>query len=243
MSAYLVRPEDVSGDRAILRGEEHRHLTTSARVRCGESIRLTDGRGSLYHGIVEAVSKNRTEVRLTSRTFRERESPVSITLGVALLKGRKMDLVLQKACELGVEAILPYTGGRSIARVVAGDRARQERWRRIIVAATKQCERAWLASLRPIATWDQVLAEVAGHDRAFVFHEKAGAVDWDKRLDPTPRRVLAAVGPEGGFSNEEIAQALSAGMVPVGLGPRILRAETAAIAVLSILQHRFGDLP
>ena len=239
MSAYIVLPEDVDGDRAVLRGEEHRHLTTSARVRPGERVRLTDGRGTIYDGLVDGVRARETRVRIIARAFRERESPVAVTLAVALLKGRKMDWALQKATELGACALWPVVTERSIPRKQADP---GERWEAILRAAAKQSERAWLPVLRPLADLATVLAESPAFPLRLFFHERAAGADWDGIASSGATDVLLLVGPEGGFSDREADAATAAGFLAVGLGPRILRGETAALAALALVQHRLGDL-
>ena len=239
MSAYIVLPEDIDGDVAFLRGDEHRHLTTSARVRVGESLRLTDGRGTIYDGLVDAVTASEARVRIVARTTRERESPVAATLAVALLKGRKMEWVLQKATELGADAIWPVISERSVPRKQADPAERHEA---ILRAATKQSERAWLPALRPLADLAAVLADAGSFPLRLLFHERAAGMDWDRIASTDAKEVLLLVGPEGGFSDREADAARAAGFIAVGLGPRILRGETAALAALALVQHRLGDL-
>jgi 16S rRNA (uracil1498-N3)-methyltransferase len=239
VSAYLVMPEEIAGDVATLGGEEHRHLTTSARARVGEAIRLTDGRGTLYEGTIESATARETRVRITGRVFRERESPAAITLALALLKGKRFEWALQKATELGVSAVRPFASERSVPRRQAEPAAR---WEAVLRAATKQCERAWLPVLHPLADLPAVLGDAGAFDVRLLFEERLRETQWDTALPAGAREVLLLVGPEGGFSPPEIAAAVAAGFVPVGLGPRILRGETAAVAAVAVVQHRLGDL-
>jgi 16S rRNA (uracil1498-N3)-methyltransferase len=172
----------------------------------------------------------------------ERESPLRITLGQGLLKGERMKFVIQKATELGVDRIIPLVSARSIP-IVEGEREtlRLERWRRIAQEAAKQCGRTVVPEIGSIHELGDFLSQGEG----------ARVILWEG--EPTPLRavieeidpqggITLLIGPEGGFSEEEVSTAQASGFHVAGLGKRILRAETATLSVLSILQHRFGDL-
>ncbi len=227
-------PERIEGARGVLAPEARRYLADVLRLAPGARIEVFDGRGGRYEGRIEEGFE---AVRLGPRE----EAPaaaVEIALLLALAKGEKMDLVVQKATELGVARILPFAAERSVVRLEAakvGERA--ARWRRIAEEAARQSGRADVPEVRPPVALGQALADLAPATRAFVFHPGGGRLD-----GPAPASVAAVVGPEGGLSDAEVRDCEAAGATRASLGPRTLRAETAAIVAVALLQARFGDL-
>ncbi|MHB9026532.1 MAG: RsmE family RNA methyltransferase [Armatimonadota bacterium] len=222
-------------------GAKYHHLARVRRLRAGERLlaALPDGR------VLTTEVSEITPAFLRARVVGEQPalgvSPCRITLYQAILKGEKMDLVVQKATELGVDTIAPVFTRRTVPRwEPAAARGRSERWERIAAAAAEQCER----SIPPRVLPPQQLADALNEDLPrFLLHERAGR--------PFPAVVaehpgLAALGlylgPEGGWDDEEVRLLLDAGAVPIHLGGRILRAETAALTALTLAQYQWGDL-
>ncbi|GAB4169044.1 MAG: hypothetical protein Tsb0017_11200 [Geothermobacteraceae bacterium] len=173
------------------------------------------------------------------------ESPLAIDLYYALPDRERFELVLEKATELGVGRIIPFESRHS--NTLAERDARQKkshRWPDVLLRAALQCRRAMLPCLAPVIDWDGVLYHAAQADLRLVLYEKERSWRLREALEAEgrPRRVAIVVGAEGGFDEEEIEQARGAGILPVSLGSRILRTETAAIAGLALLQARYGDL-
>jgi 16S rRNA (uracil1498-N3)-methyltransferase len=235
-----VTTEQLEGDEALLGGAEFRHLR-ARRLGRGDEVVLTDGVGRERRAIVANVDRARAVLRLQPQTDARQspESPLRLTLAQAALKTNKLDLVIEKATELGVTEIVIFTSTRCVAKP-AGERLK--RWERLARSAAKQCQRTRAPSIRGPVAFDQVLAQ-ATQALALLFYESAG--ENDRLFSPQkdkPEAVLAMVGPEGGFTAEEVNSARAAGVRVAGLGPRILRAETAAIVAVTICQSAWGDL-
>jgi 16S rRNA (uracil1498-N3)-methyltransferase len=231
--------------------EESRHLRDVLRLRAGDEAFVFDGEGGEFACVVVEAGGRGAVARLEVRGRVEPqspESPLRLSLGVALLKGEKFDLVVQKATELGVARIVPVVSRRADVRLRderdAG--ARVERWRRLALEAAKQSGRARVPSIETPAAFGNFLAEgpLAG-DARVMFAERGGEGlhEFVRGVKPMrPASVTALVGPEGGWEPEEVALAVEGGWTIVTLGGRTLRAETAAITATALLQHLFGDL-
>lgn len=227
-------PERIEGARGLLGPEARRYLEGVLRLAPGACIEVFDGHGGRYDGRIE---KGFEAVRLGPRE----EAPaagVEIALLVALAKGEKMDLIVQKTTELGVARVLPFAAERSVVRLdpAKGDE-RAARWRRIAEEAARQCGRADVPEVRAPTSLADALDALAPGTRAFAFHPGGGRLAGAGAVT-----VAAVVGPEGGLTDAEVRACEAAGAVRAGLGPRTLRAETAAIVAVALLQARFGDL-
>ncbi|HVF56535.1 MAG TPA: 16S rRNA (uracil(1498)-N(3))-methyltransferase [Pyrinomonadaceae bacterium] len=238
------------GARVALSVEESRHLRDVLRLRAGEEVFVFDGDGREFSCVVEDVGgRGALTLAVGARVEALRpESPLSLTLAVALLKGEKFDLVVQKATELGASLIAPVITRRADVRLRdAGDAARRaERWQRLALEAAKQSGRARVPSVAtPISFASLVTNEHSPPDEMrLMFSERGGHGLKEISVEHTSaaRSVTALVGPEGGWDDEEIAHARTSGWTVVTLGGRTLRAETAAITVAALLQHIYGDL-
>jgi 16S rRNA (uracil1498-N3)-methyltransferase len=238
----FVRPEAIDADRVRFDRNEAHHLRRVLRLRSGAVVEATDGTGHLYQVRLVALEPAEAWGIIEARVQPVRESPCAITLGQAILKGDRMSWVIQKATELGVARILPLETARVVARP-AGGTARQARWERIAREAVKQCGRAVVPPVeRPRALAD-VAPEIAAHEATWIFWEGGGqALGATAAAAGAPGRLLLLVGPEGGFTLEEVTLAEAAGARRVSLGPRILRAESAGLTAVALCQFLFGDL-
>lgn len=216
-----------------------RHLQV-LRIAPAEPITLFDGAGGEFAATVATIGKRDATVALTAFDSVERESPISITLVQALATADKMDLIVQKAVELGVTSIAPIATARATLKL-DGERAEKRvlHWQAIAVAACEQCGRNRVPLVHGVQTLDQWLKK--SHEGGSVLldplAEKTllGSIDAGK-----PMALL--IGPEGGFTNDEIARAVAHGVIPAKFGPRILRTETAGLAAMAALSACFGDL-
>lgn len=227
-------------DGVTLSTEESRHLRNVLRLKAGDLAQVFDGEGHEFVGEVidaraqEACLRILREVEPTAP-----ESQLELHLATAVYKNDKMDLVVQKAVELGVVRVSPIVTFRSETNL-RDSAKRIDRWRKIALEATKQCERAMLMEVdEPLGVGDFVAQADATEAELFIFSERSG--------DGMPatighKKTTALIGPKGGWEESEIDLALECGFAPVKLGRRIMRAETAAIAFAALLQHRFGDL-
>ena len=222
----------------ILDPEESHHLSRVLRLMSGAIVYSFDGQGTEYECVVKRASKERAELSIIARISNEVESPLQLTLGQALVKGDKFDWIVQKATELGVTCLVPLLTEHSEFKKAEGREARLQRWRRIALEATKQCGRRHLIEITEVQNLDQFCA-VKADDLRLIFSERKG-----KRIAEMERAsaVTIAIGPEGGWSDRELLQAEATGFIPVHLGNRILRTETAAISAVAIVQSLFGDL-
>lgn len=224
----------------MLAADEARHLREVLRLKPGDEVSVFDGAGKEFRARVVHARREFAELELQDEIEPARpESPLKITLAVALLKGEKFDLVVQKTTELGVVKIVPLI--TRYADIKLRDEAdaskRVARWQRIALEAAKQSGRGLVPEVSDPKPLGSVLNSVL-ESPLVLFSEKGGAGLPQIETD----EITAIIGSEGGWSDEEIEQARAAGAQIVTLGGRILRAETAAITAAALLQHRFGDL-
>ena len=247
MRRFFIDPENIAGAHAVLTGSEARHIHTVLRLATGTTVTLFDGSGSYFEALLTKISPSRVEARIISISpylAAEAGSHSSLHLGLGLLKGKKMDFIIQKMTELGIECIYPFRSDYCAA--IDGAAGRLGRWRKIALEACKQCNRPKPPSLVETMDFKELLS-LSGtekHELKLIFWEAEGQKPLREILDPAPeaKSALVLIGPEGGFSSTEVAAAVAAGFQPVSLGRRILRAETAAIAAASILQYELGNL-
>lgn len=245
----VERPQ--AGTVVALAAGDAAHLTRVLRLPVGAPVRLFDGRGGEFDGEVAAIAgPESVRVRLLGRAAVSTESPLRLTLAQALLKGGKMDDLIRQTTELGVTRILPFFAERSVSRPAPKRLAgKVDRWRRIARESLKQCRRSREPEVADPVSFAAMLAAGANAALRLFFWEEAAGVGGiskeDGGLEPgtgSPESVFAVLGPEGGFSDAEADAAREAGFAIAGLGPRILRAETATVAACALLQARFGDL-
>ena len=234
---FLIAAPAAAGALVRLAGDEARHARVRRLAR-GEAVALFDGAGHACEGVVEALEREALTVRVT-RVLppRQGESHLALTLAVGLLKADKLDWVIEKATELGATRLQPFASAFTLAQPSA---ARQARWRQVALSAAKQCGRSVVPEVATPLDFAALLALPADARLLLAEHE-AGAPLAGLALD-RPASLLLAVGAEGGFAAAELAAARAAGFHTVGLGARILRAETAAIAATALCQARWGDL-
>lgn len=245
MHRFFVQPENISGDEVILNGADVSHIRTVLRLKEGSRIQVLDGLGSRYFVQLTGVKAREVRGRVESKEDFQTESPLIIQMGSALLKGNKFDSVLRKSVELGVCHVSPLQTDRSIVRVLRAEAQKKTaRWQRIAQEAARQSGRSHLPEVSPdIQTVADFCRENQEIDIKLVFWEEEEVCKLgDVSTKAPPRTVAFLTGPEGGFSLEEIEIARQCGFQSITLGPRILRAETAPIVILSLLQNRWGDL-
>lgn len=228
----------------MLTGETGHHAARVLRLKAGEEITLADERGACFRGRVTAVLEGEVEAELLE-DLPSLEPPLAVTLLQGLPKGEKMDLIIEKCTELGVKRIVPLLTERVIVRVdeqVAHHK--RERWQRVARAAAQQSRRSRIPVVELPQTLRAALAGLPADTLLLVLWEGERSLGLKKVLArASPGQPVAlVVGPEGGLSQEEVKLACQAGGIPVGLGPRILRTETAGLACLAILMYELGDL-
>ncbi len=231
-----------------LSADEARHARDVLRLHRGDEVYVFDGAGKEFRCAVRELDRDGAALDVLEEVEPARpESPLNLTLGLALLKGEKFDLVVQKATELGAIRIVPVATSHADVRIRDGDEAKRKvtRWQRIALEAAKQCGRARLVEIEEPLLF-KALIDRAAPDRGMrlMFAERNGkSLAEVARNSPSgSAKVFALIGPEGGWTDDEIELAREAGWQIVTLGGRTLRAETAVIAIVALLQHRFGDL-
>lgn len=221
--------------------EVFHHAVQVLRLTVGEALILFNGQGGEYHATLHSINKRTASAKIEQFHALSTESPVALTLAQAIIKPDKMDIALQKAVELGVNAIQPLITQRSVVRLGKDQLDKKwQHWQGILIAACEQAGRTTIPQLHATLSLEQWLTTSFAGTRLLLVpgdYPRINALA-DNLLSP----LAVTIGPEGGFSVEEVALCLQHGLQPIALGPRILRAETASIAALALLQQRYGDL-
>jgi len=241
----FVAPEYLTADRAVLTSNGYHHLRHVLRCKPGDELVVFDGAGRECFGVLEMFQGETAVVRILGDAGRSTESALSLTIAPCLAKGKKIDLIVEKAIELGADHICVVTSERSVGRLDPAQALdRVERWRRIARSAAEQSGRTVMPVIERIRTFEEFVAQKPADALGLLFaigadKHPAGTL---RQSYPDATRVIAMIGPEGGFSAEEVEYAQRHGFIAVGLGPRVLRTETAAIVASALCQHLWGDL-
>lgn len=245
MRRFFLPQPATTGGRYLLSGTDANHIKNVLRMQPGDEVLLFDAHDREYTGRIENISGDTVNVLITDSRQCLTESPLKITVAQALLKNKKMDTLVRHLTEVGMTRWLPFAAHRSIPRPNKNKPNKQiDRWQTIAMESLKQCERGVPPEICPPATFAEILAEQDRHDFTLIFTDKTAsplATALNKK-EASNYAVMVIIGPEGGLTNQEVDQAIEAGCLPVSLGPRILKADTAAIAACAIVQHRLGDI-
>lgn len=238
----------LSGDLApgcfcALSPSQSHHAVRVLRLKRGDRVMLFNGDGAEYAAVVAEAGEERCTLEVTAREAVDREAPFSVTLAQAVASGERMDYTIQKAVELGVSAIQPLETRRSIVRLSAERAAkRMAHWQGVVIAACEQCGRNRVPRVLPLTRLDAYLytgtLQPAAGQRLLLSPRSPRRL---RDLGPPAGSVVLLAGPEGGFDLEEEQAAERSGFLPVRLGPRVLRTETAAVATLAAIQALWGD--
>lgn len=216
-----------------------RHLLTVLRLRVGEPLILFNGQGGEYRAVLRGIQRKTALVEVGEWLARDCESPLRIHLGQGISRGERMDYAVQKSVELGVHSITPLATARCGAQRDAQRAAsRASHWQKVAISACEQSGRCYVPSVAAPQSFSTFLSQASGLRLICVPGQQSSLED-----KPEDWRVTVAIGPEGGFTEEEIAQAEAAGFQRFSLGPRILRTETAPVVAIACLQSMWGDLP
>ena len=231
----------ITDDIITLSEEDSKHLSKVLRVRMGEEIEVCDGRGTEYLAEVSEISSKCVKARVIKKEVSMQEPKVKVTVFQGLPKGSKMELIIQKCVEIGVTDIVPVATSRAVVKLdedKAGGKV--ERWNKISLEAAKQSSRAVVPHVYQPLSFDEAIKKASEYDMKIIPYEKHGETGFKTFLrEKSPKTVAVFIGPEGGFEEEEIEKAISCGIKPVSLGKRILRTETAPLAVLSVLMYEY----
>lgn len=242
MHHFFVLPQAVEGDKVTITGPDVNHIRNALRMRQGESLLISDGEGNDYHCRISLIESGLVEARVIERR-ESRELPVRLYLFQGLPKSDKMELIIQKAVELGVYEIIPVITKNAVVKLDAKkERSRLERWQAISESAAKQSGRSKIPKVEKVMPLKEALEMAEGLDRILIPYENQSGIDtMRKALEETgedTRSIAVFIGPEGGFDESEILLAKEQGAVPVSLGRRILRTETAGLAILSLFMMK-----
>jgi len=250
---FYAPPEDISGSIAVLSTHETHHLMHVLRMTPGDEAFVFDGCGNEFRCTFSRVADDRAELEISDSLSDEVESTLDLTLAQALAKGEKFDFIVQKATELGVSRITPLMTRYADMRLDEQQKiSRTERWRRISLEAMKQCGRRRLVQISEPLSIYQFMSGVEGSrepvgekaDRSLLLFSERGGVAVNEALGEASSSgsIVALVGPEGGWSDDELEALNDYGCKPVTLGPRIIRTETAALVAITLIQHALGDI-
>lgn len=235
---YIDQPLQ-AGSELLLPADAAHHIGVVLRAAAGQPLVLFNNTGIEAQAVIVRSDRKQVAVCIGDVAVVDRESPLSVHLAIGISRGERMDLVLQKSTELGVAAITPLFCERTEVKL-SGDRLQKkmEQWQKIIVGACEQSGRTRLPRLHAASGLRDCLSADTS-ERRFVLHHRSDSTLANQAARPAS--VMLLVGPEGGLSDSEIAVAQQASCLPLTLGPRVLRTETAPLAALSVLQYRWGD--
>ena len=246
MRRFFVEQLPSQGETLVITGSEARHITKVLRMGQGDRVILMDPKGTRFQAIIASVGTKGVSVTLEKALPPPPPSPVEITLCQALIKSQGMDYVIQKTSELGVDAIWPFSSDRTVVGTGKDHGANKlRRWREIARNAAKQADRLRPAEVGPLSSFGDLMARWRDEKGLKVIlweGEESRDLKALLRSHSSAERVVGFIGPEGGFSPQEIQTALEAGFLSASLGSRVLRSETAAVTFVAIIQYEWGDL-
>ncbi len=246
MRRFFIEKTDLIGSQAIISGPDAHHIKTVLRLKTGHAIVIIDGTGMEYTARITGFPSGTVAVQVLEKNICETKSHVKITVAIGMLKDKKMDELVRRLTELGVSCWAPFFAARSVPRPDPRRlAARTVRWKKIAVEALKQCNRNHMPEIMEPVAFKDTLSLARGSDLKIIFWENQAPETVSSGpafADQSCRKIFAMLGPEGGFTHKEIESARSCGFISASLGPRILRAETAALAAAVMMQFIFGDM-
>ena len=246
MPRFFVEKGAVSGKTVVIGGEDAKHISLSLRSKPGENFTVCDDEGTEYNCVVSEITKNEVYLEVLSQEKSKAEPSVEVTLYQALVKNDKFESVVQKSVELGVSRIVPVVMKRCVSRPDDGSLGKKiERWRKISKEAAMQSGRGIIPTVEEAVSVDTALKQMKRDDCCFVCYEDFSHTPVSEVVsgkEKTMKKVSFLIGPEGGISEEEAQKCRDEGVALAGLGPRILRTETAPLCVISVLMYITGNL-
>lgn len=235
-------PNLPSGGEIWINGAEAHHMLHVKRLRLGERVCLFDGKGREAVGKIIEALKEKARIGLEGVEAVNREAGISITLAFSAPKGKRSETLVQKCCELGVTRLIPIWCERGVVKLRPQGSPKVEKWRRVSLEASKQCGRTYITAVEEVSPFLGLLEKASSYELSLLASAGPGALSLRQALrdKPEAHNILGIVGPEGGFSEEELERASRAGCTLVSLGPRVLRTETAALALVSMLLYAYS---
>ncbi len=242
MQRYFIEPHQLTECTALITGEDVHHIVNVMRSAIGQELIVSDGQGRVAKVRVAQIDPKQVVCDVAEWLEQKVELPVRVTIAQGLPKGDKLEWILQKGTELGAFAFFPFSSERTVVKIDAKKEAKKlERWSKIVKEAAEQSHRTALPEVMAPGTFKEVLKQSARYTKAVIAYEKHGQSNLKaelRALSPGDS-LLVLIGPEGGFSGEEVALAEQHGIVAVSFGPRILRTETASQYVLAAVSYQF----
>jgi len=253
MQRYFVAPAQISGHTAALEGDDARHLAQVMRAKPGDKFIVCDGSGREALAKVVTVDKDKVHAEIVEERLAESEMAWRVTVAQSLPKGDKLETVIQKGTEAGAAAFLPFLSQRTVVQYDERKEAKRvDRWRKIAKEAAEQSHRGVVPEVTSVSSWKSLIGRFAEYDLVLLCYEEEGRAGNGlrrvltefaaKQAEGGKPRILIVVGPEGGFDEREAEAAAAAGAIPIGLGKRILRTETAALYALACIAYASGEL-
>lgn len=245
MPKFFVNKKQITEDTIIIIGENAHHISRSLRMAPGEKITVSDMQGYDYDCVLESFTDSQVNARITSKYHSEAESEIRVHLYQALPKGDKLDLIIQKSVECGAYDITPFESTNCVVKIKGDAEAKKiDRRNKIALEAAKQCGRGIIPKVNPSITFNDMLITASQSDAVLFCYEGNETLPMayalkEIRNKKTIKDISIIIGSEGGFSASEVAKAEELGFVKIGLGKRILRAETAAIMSLACIVYEF----
>tara|TARA_B100001964_G_scaffold37308_1_gene40408 strand:+ start:2332 stop:3060 length:729 start_codon:yes stop_codon:yes gene_type:complete len=221
---------------------ESHHIIHVKRLRIGDNIIVFNGTGDEFEAEIEDIEGNRVKVRINQQRIISKENIFGIDIAFAIPKGKRSHLLIQKCTELGVHKLIPINYARSVVKLKDDCSVKIEKWQKIAIEASKQCGRNTIAEIGNVVDFENILNTADSYDLPLFACSQSDSDNLKSTLQehPKPNNILSFIGPEGGFTSNEIEMAKRAGCKFVSLGSRILRVETAAIAVSAILSYHYS---
>jgi 16S rRNA (uracil1498-N3)-methyltransferase len=245
MHRFFIKSENIFDDSIIVEGEDVQHISKVLRLQSGERVVLCDGEGTDYLTEIEGIDKHSIKTTIIGKSASKGEPDIEVVLYQGLPKSTKMDIIIQKCTELGIKRVVPVSTVRTVVKLESerDEKKKVERWTKIAEEAAKQSGRGSIPTIGMPMTLSEALKDAAKLDRVIVPYELEGSLSIKEALrNDKGSSIGFFIGPEGGFESTEIEKAKAAGAVPVTLGSRILRTETAGVAVLTSIMYEYDQM-
>lgn len=245
MQRYFVEPNAIGNDIVTITGDDVKHIVRVMRMEAGDNVIVCDGRGQAYRVELTDLGDKAVIARIVELLQDEVESKVKITLAQGLPKGDKMELIVQKGTEVGISEFIPMDMKRCIVQYDhKKEQKRRERWEKIAKEAAEQAHRTIIPEVTEGKTFKQWMLTLSEYDLVLVPYEGEKVKGIREVLEghPDAKSICVLIGPEGGISEDEIETALAAGAIPVTLGPRIMRTETAGLVAATCILYQYGQM-
>ncbi len=245
MPRFFLPRKSIHDTKGVVTGPELEHLRRVLRLRPGDRVTLFDDEGWEHDGFIRSFTHGSAEIEIAKSCRPKRESPLNMYLAQALGKGDKMDFIVEKATELGVRSIIPFLSAYTVPRPDSDKAERRlARWKKIALSAAKQCGRTQIPEILGLTDLSDLVRKPWPRGLKLLFWERESLIGLNQIRNEIDRLdfLLLTIGPEGGFSADEASEAARHDFRSVGLGSRILRSETAALAAVTLAQFLWGDM-